>query len=158
MKEKIIFTFSFMWTFRIVFRVFFIGIFLLILLVLAKGATEIAERPGTFFFIWGVYAIFNLFEIPTERKKVKKITIDGERIVIVKCNNEESTFNLSDIYTIEQIDRKHGFGGFRVAQLLIRVEKKGDFEVSMNIKNFKQLCNKLSVIDVDKLDFHEPVH
>ncbi|MCP3697502.1 MAG: hypothetical protein GY920_02895 [Aliivibrio sp.] len=156
--KKNIFTYShsFQWKHRVIVRVLCSGLFILMLMILARGWPEIVKDPSSFLFIWGIYVVFNLFQVPSERKKVKKISIKKENVTITQFNNKETQFMLSDISKVERIDRKHGFRGYLVEQLLIKVKGKGDFAVSANIKNFKCLCEQFSVIDIDKLDTHVP--
>lgn len=160
--EKNIFTFthSFRWKHRVIIRVACTGSFLLMLMIYARGWAEIAKDPSTFLFtflfIWGVFVIFNLFQIPTERKKVKKIAIKKDNVTLTQFNNIETQFKLSEISKVERIDRKHGFRGYLVDQLLIKVKRKGDFEVSTNIIDFEVLCEQLSVFDINKLDVYVP--
>ena len=152
MSNRVVYSYHWAWRNRLLIRTIFSCVFIAMLMVIFRGLEYALNEPSVF-IVWSfVIVVYNMSEIPRERKVVRNVIIKGNEIKIVRYNNEETVFKLGDISCISKVDRKHGFGGYPVEQLLVSVNEKGDFKIPVNINNFEKMCQQLNVDNFKSLE------
>ncbi len=151
------FTYSWAWRHRILVRTSLTWLLISFVLILTRGIDETLENPSTLIMTCSVFAILNILSIKYEKDTVLEVRLLGEVCKIRTYDGRYQEFLLSDIQSKTRVTSEHGFRGYSLEQICIKINGISPIFISINIRDFDILCEALEIEDFKKLTINKNI-